>query len=326
MTTMALTTIDKPRLTAPAAAAIDLLPRPDLDPYERLAVAFLAEYGTNSARSYRADLRAWGTWAVTVADVHPFDARRHHVAAWVRFMTQQPNARTGKPMAPASVARRLSCLAKFYDYGIEVAALTHSPVPHVRRPKVSEESSSVGLSRDELVRLLDEAERHSLRFGALVHLLAYNGLRIAEALGADVDDLTHDRGHRVLRITRKGGKAATVPLAPPTVRTMVAYIGDRSTGPIFLDRSGTTRLAYETAYKQLRRLAKAAGIGAANEVSPHSLRHTYATEALDAGAALQHVQDAMGHADPRTTRRYDRSRNKLAEDPTYLLAAALRRD
>lgn len=265
-------------------------------------------------------------WAVTVAGVHPFDARRHHLAAWVPVMTQQPNARTGKPMAPAIVARRLSCLAKFYDYGIEVEALTHSPVLHVRRPKVSEESASVGLSRDELVRLLDEAERHSLRFGALVHLLAFNGLRIAEALAADVDDLTHDRGHRVLRITRKGGKAATVPLAPPTVRTLDAYVGDRRQGPVFLDRNGTTRLADETAYKQLRRLSKAAGIAAADEISPHSLRHTYATEALDAGAALQHVQNAMGHADPRPTRRYDRSRNKLAEDPTYLLETVLRRD
>src|SRR5215213_10131644 len=76
---------------------------------------------------------------------------------------------------------------------------------------------------------------------------------------------------------------------------------------------------------QLRRLTKAAGVPGAAAIHPHSFRHTFATEALDAGAALQDVQDALGHADPRTTRRYDRSRNRLDKDPTYALAAAMGR-
>ena len=72
-------------------------------------------------------------------------------------------------------------------------------------------------------------------------------------------------------------------------------------------------------------LAGAAGVPGAAAIHPHSFRHTFATEALDAGAALQDVQDALGHADPRTTRRYDRSRNRLDKDPTYALAAAMGR-
>ncbi len=305
--------------------ALELLPRSDLDPFERLAMAFLAKYTPNSARAYQSDLQAWAGWTLAVAGVHPLQARRHHVAAWVRQLTGNPTPRTGKPLAASSVARRLACLSKFYGYGLEVGVLTHSPVPHVRRPKVSEESASVGLSRDGLGRVLDTAAAHSPRSSALVHLLAFNGLRITEALNADVDDLVHDRGHRALRITRKGGKVGRVAIAPVTSRALDTYLAERTSGPIFLNRDGTTRLSYSSAYEQLRRLAKAAGVPGAAAIHPHSFRHTFATEALDAGAALQDVQDALGHADPRTTRRYDRPRNRLDKDPTYALAAAMGR-
>ena len=317
-------------VTVDRAAAVDRLPGSGYqDPYERLAVAFLVGYPANSARAYLADLKAWGSWCAAVG-VHPFDARRHHVDAWVRVLTSEPLPRTGKSMAPASIARRLSCISKFYDYGIGVDVLAFSPVANVRRPKVSDDSSTVGLDADELVRLLEVADAHSPRSSALVTLLAYNGVRIDEALSADVDDYTYQRGHRVLRILRKGGQAATEPLAPPTVRALDAYLADDqpshpSAGPIFLDRTGTNRLAYITAYKLIQRLAKRAGIAAAASITPHSLRHTFVTEALAAGVPLQDVQDAAGHADPRTTRRYDRSRHNLDRHPTYVLAAHLRR-
>lgn len=311
--------------TSTVAGALDLLPRPDLDPFQRLALAFLAEYPANSARAYRTDLHAWAGWTLTAAGIHPLDARRHHVAAWVRQLTSEPTPRTGKPLAAASVSRRLACLSQFYGYGLEVGVLTHSPVPHVRRPRVSGDSTSVALSRDELIRVLDIATAHSARASALVHLLAFNGPRISEALHADIDDLVYDRGHRALRITRKGGKVGRVAIAPVTSRALDAYLGGRTSGPIFLNRDGTARLSYSSAYEQLRRLARAAGVAGADAIHPHSFRHTFATEALDAGAALQDVQDALGHADPRTTRRYDQSRNRLDRDPTYTLAAALGR-
>jgi len=196
-------------VTVDRAAAVDRLPGSGYqDPYERLAVAFLVGYPASSARAYMTDLKAWGSWCAAVG-VHPFDARRHHVDAWVRVLTSELLPRTGKSMAPASIARRLSCISKFYDYGIGVDVLAFSPVANVRRPKVADDSSTVGLDADELVRLLDVADAHSPRSSALVTLLAYNGVRIDEALSADVDDYTYQRGHRVLRIVRKGGTAAT---------------------------------------------------------------------------------------------------------------------
>jgi site-specific recombinase XerD len=213
--------------TATVAGALELLPRPDLDPVERLALAFLAEYPPNSARAYRSDLHAWAAWTLTVAGVHPLQARRHHAAAWVRQLTREPSARTGKPLAAASVARRLAYLSKFYGYGLEVGVLIHSPVPHVRRPKVSEESASVGLTRDALGRVLDTGAAHSPRASALVHLLAFNGLGITEALNADVNDVIHDRGHRALRITRKGGKTGRVAIPPVTSRRAAARTAEQ---------------------------------------------------------------------------------------------------
>ncbi|MCA1678484.1 MAG: site-specific integrase, partial [Actinobacteria bacterium] len=214
----------------------------------------------------------------------------------------------------------------FYDYGIKDAELLeHSPVANVRRPKVSDDSSTVGLTADELDRLLGAAEEHRPRSAALVSLLVYNGLRIAEVLGTDVDDLTHQRGHRVLRIVRKGGKASTEPLAPIVLHALETYIAERTSGPIFLNADDTKRLGYSIAYKLIRRLAKRAGIPSANKISPHSLRHSFATELLAAGVPLQDVQDAMGHADPRTTRAYDRSRHNLDRHPTYTMAAQLHR-
>ena len=82
---------------------------------------------------------------------------------------------------------------------------------------------------------------------------------------------------------------------------------------------------YSTSYALIRRLAKRAGIAGAARISPHSLRHSFATELLANGVPLQDVQDAMGHADPRTTRAYDRSRHNLDRHPTYTMAAQLHR-
>jgi integrase/recombinase XerD len=199
--------------------------------------------------------------------------------------------------------------------------LTHSPAASVRRPKVSDESQAIGLTADELRRLLAAASAHSLRSAALVSVLTFCGLRISEALGSDVRDYGHDHGHRVLKVTRKGGKTARVALAPPVVRALNEYLGNRTSGPIFLAADGVSRYGYKLAYEQLVRLCKIAGLPAG--VSPHSLRHSYATESLRLGAALQDVQDALGHADPRTTRRYDRNRHNLDRSPNYLLATAL---
>jgi integrase/recombinase XerD len=113
-------------------------------------------------------------------------------------------------------------------------------------------------------------------------------------------------------------------LRPSCVRALDEYLEGRTDGPIFVAGPDAHRYGYQLAYEQLSRLCRSAGLPAG--VTPHSLRHSYATEALRLGAALQDVQDALGHADPRTTRRYDRSRHNLDRSPNYLLATALTAD
>ena len=153
-----------------------------------------------------------------------------------------------------------------------------------------------------------------------ISLLALNGLRISEALGADIDDLSTERGHRTLSIVRKGGATVTVPLAPRTARALECYIGDRDVGPIFRGAHGG-RMDRYAADRTVKRLARRAGI--TKRISPHSLRHSFITAALDAGVPLRDVQDAASHADPRTTMRYDRARHSLDRHATYIVATFL---
>ena len=235
-----------PAAPALPAAALDRLPAgpAGADPVWRLVAAFLVGYPPATARAYLGDLRAWIGWC-TDQGVHPFTARRHHVDHWARHLATVPQPTTGRPAAAATIARRLSCLGGFYDYGLrEVELLEYSPVANVRRPRVSEDSPTIGLSAAELDRLLTAAEQHSPRAAALVSLLVYNGLRIDEALACDVTSLTYHRGHQALRITRKGGRASTEPLAPIVLRPLQDYLGDRTDG--------------------IRRLARRAGIPAAD--------------------------------------------------------------
>src|SRR3954453_14797432 len=206
-------------ITAPVPAVrptpLDRLPgTADDDPFLRLAAAWLVGHPTNTAIAYRRDLESWAAWCARLG-VHPLAAERHHVDAWVRHLTTEPQPRTGRPATAATVARKLSALAGFYDVGVHDAqGLPYSPAASVRRPKVSDESRAVGLTADELRRLLAAATAHSRRSAALVSVLTFCGLRISEALGADVRDYGHDHGHRVLKVTRKGGKTARVALAP----------------------------------------------------------------------------------------------------------------
>jgi integrase len=160
----------------------------------------------------------------------------------------------------------------------------------------------------------------SARDHALLSLLALNGLRVSEAIGANIEDLGLERGHRTLTILRKGGKVVTIPLAPRTARAIDLAVGERCNGPIFV-AAGGERIDRHAAGRIVRRIARRAGI--AKRIGPHTLRHAFITAALDAGVPLRDVQEAASHADPRTTMRYDRARVSLDRHATYIVATFL---
>jgi integrase/recombinase XerD len=153
----------------------------------------------------------------------------------------------------------------------------------------------------------------------LISLVALNGLRISEALGADIEDLAVERGHRTLRILRKGGKSATIPLAPRTARAIDLVVGERLGGPLFLAVTGGW-LDRHAAARIVRRLARQARHRQTDRppLAPARLHYRCPT---DAGVPLRDVQEAVSHADPRTTMRYDRARQSLDRHATYIVAA-----
>jgi len=284
-----------------------------LDVGERAAIAgFLAGYTGNTLTSYTTDLRLFAQWC-TNNDLRLFDVRRAHLEIFGRQMEADGRIRS-------TVARRLSTLGSFYRYCHVEGILERNPAANVRRPKVDVESRTLRLDRNELGALLVQAGLGSPRDHALISLLALNGLRISEALNADAEKLDMDRGHRTLAILRKGGKHVTIPLAPRTARTLDLYLDERTSGPIFLGVNGQ-RMDRYAADRTVKRLAKRAGI--TKRISPHSLRHSFITAALDAGVPLRDVQEAASHADPRTTMRYDRARQSLDRHAAYIVAAVV---
>ena len=279
-------------------------------------MAWLLGYESPATRrNYGADLTAWLDFSGSYG-FDPLQAQRVHVDAWARIL----NARNA---APRTVARRLAAVSSWYGYLVAEGVRADSPAEHVRRPKIPDRGETPGLNRDELRRLLRAAEQHgSPRSIALLTLLAHTGLRIGEALSRDVEHLAHDRGHRILRLERKGGRGDRTVLTAPVSRALDDYLSGRSTGPLFITKAGK-RMGEPEAWKMVRRLARRAGLDGAGELRPHSLRVAFITGAREAGVPLEDVQDAAGHNDPRTTRRYDRGRHSLDRHASYAVTSWL---
>jgi len=154
---------------------------------EAVALAgFLAGYRGLTRDAYALDLRQYATWCLD-HDLRLFDARRIDIEGFARDLEAKGRARS-------TVARRLCTIAAFYRYAEEEDLIEHSPAAHVRRPRLDQESHATGLDRNELGALLVAAGLSSARDHALISLLALNGLRVSEAIGADIDALGLQRG------------------------------------------------------------------------------------------------------------------------------------
>ena len=292
----------------------------------RLVAGWLLGYPSlHTRRAYGRDLDGFVRWC-TELGVDLLAASRVHIDAWARHLAEVDGR------AAATVARKLAAVTAFYRYLVLEEVLVANPGVHARRPRLdADHSSTLGLDRAAARGLLTAASEHSPRLHLLVALLLLNGLRIAEALALDVDDVTdYDRGHRVARLHRKGGRAARAALPPAVAAAVDTYLNQRgeldrerpSAGPLLVTRSGS-RWRPSNAARSLAALAAHTEIPGAARVTPHVLRHAAITLALDAGATLRDVQDFAGHADPRTTRRYDHARGRLDRHASYTLAGHL---
>jgi site-specific recombinase XerD len=276
----------------------------------------------NTRVAYRRDLTGWLAFCDRLG-VRPADAKMAHVDLWIE-------AQRTEGCAEASIARRVSALSSWYRYLIDntgadpTPLATYNPAKTRAKPKIDPDyTPTVGLSTAEADRLIEAADMHSLTAAALVRLLLTNGLRIGSVMDAQVSDLGHDRGHRVLTLRVKGGTTDRVPIPPFTataIDAMLADHGDPADGPLFVTSRG--RPLYETwAWRLIRKLAVWAAVAQAAKLSPHGLRHTAITELIDSGVSLLDAQKFARHKDPRTTRRYYHGLDNLDRHGAYGLAA-----
>jgi integrase/recombinase XerD len=285
---------------------------------EQVTEAWLANrrLSEHTRAAYRRDVAAWLGWCAERV-VDPLRASFLDVNAYARGLE-------ARGLAASTVARKLSGLSSWYDFLVKVRAVGGNPVGGADRPYVSRDhSATVGLSAGEVDALLAAAAAAGPRNRAAVTLLADLGLRVGELVGLDLADVGWERGHRTVRFVGKGGRPRRRVLPPGAAAALDDYLAVRGgqEGPLFVTASGA-RIDRHGVFRLVRRLAAEAGIAEAQRLSPHSLRHAFATTARDEGVPLEDVQDAMGHADPRTTRRYDRDRHNLDRDPAYTIAAA----
>ena len=225
---------------------------------------------------------------------------------------------TSRGLSARSQARRLTALRGLYKLLRSRRIVTVDPTQGVSMPRFAPKLPEL-LSREEVERLLaapgiDTAAGQ--RDTALLELMYATGCRVSEALDLDVSALHLDRGLVLLR--GKGDKERFVPVGVMAMRALTLWLGDgrpslcrAAAGPVFVNRRGK-RLTRQGIYGRLRTHAAAAGIG--RVISPHKLRHSFATHLLQGGADLRSVQALLGHADISTTQIYTHVSNAHVRD------------
>lgn len=280
-----------------------------------VAAAFLLSKSGRTREEYARDLRHYLTWC-TEYGLDPLNQQRAQMDAWRTWL--------GEHYGPGAVNRHLSVVSGLFKYAMAEPELEdliwRNPAILVKRATVDDISQATGLTFDEAAELLTASLEYSPRCAAIVHALLLTGMRVSELVGADVEDLGYEREHRVLHVVRKGGKRQTLVLPASAQAALDAYLGGRTTGPLIATSTGR-RITRQAVWDTIKRLCRRAKV---REIRTHDLRHTAATLMLEAGVPLEQVQDQLGHADPKTTRRYDRARRNLDQSPSYDLDKRLR--
>ena len=281
-------------------------------PFEHHVLDFLAylefERGLsrNTLEAYRSDLVQFGTHLHNEG-VDVLDAEHEHLSGWLADLAAGGDGRP--PAAAATLQRKAACLRSFYRHLRRESLLDHDPTTDLRVPKKSQRLPHV-LQRAEVQKLLaapDGTDPASLRDRALLELMYACGLRASEAIALTLADI--DLHAAVLRARGKGSKESLVPVGSAAVDAVRAWlqhgrpelVGLREEPHLFVNHRGGG-LTRQGLYKIVQRHAKAVGLD--GTMSPHTLRHTFATNLLAGGCDLRSVQEMLGHADVATTQIY----------------------
>jgi integrase/recombinase XerD len=280
--------------------------------FERLTLDFLAylelERGLsrNTLGAYRSDLAQLGEF-LKRRGVSPLDVEHGDLAAFLAELADGGEDRP--PVAAATLQRKAACLRSFYRH-LRREGLIHSdPTADLRGPPKSRRLPKV-LSREQVAKLLSQptgSEPLALRDRALLEVMYACGLRVSEAIGLDLGDVDPEEG--MLRARGKGSKERIVPVGREAVAALQAYsargrprlVGVRVESRLFVNHRGSA-LTRQGLYKIVQNHARSAGLK--ELMTPHTLRHTFATHLLAGGCDLRSLQEMLGHADLATTQIY----------------------
>jgi integrase/recombinase XerC len=249
----------------------------------------------HTLRSYRADLVDFEAQLAAQSGT-PETADVRAVRGWLAALHR-------RGLDPTSVARKLAAVRSFYRFLVRRGVVERNPAREVRGPRPARKL--VGFlpidETDALVGARALAGSARERDVAILEMLYATGLRVSELAGLDLESV--DRDARTVRVLGKGRKERIVPYGVAAARALEAYLGRRATrsGPVFTRARGG-RLGVRSIRAVVGRAAAAAGV--TRRVTPHTLRHTFATHLLDAGADLRVIQELLGHSRLSTTQRY----------------------
>ncbi len=268
---------------------------------ERFADAAWMERGLadNTLAAYRSDLSRFAAW------LQPRGQSLDHAtrAAVLGYLA----GLVGSP--PRTVARRLSALRRFYAWRVREGAVEHDPCERVEAPRLGRPLPST-LSEHEVEQLLaapDPGTPLGLRDRAMLELLYATGLRVSELVGLEVTQLNTRQG--VVRVIGKGNRERLVPVGEEALAWLARFtrearpqlVAGRTCSALFPSRRAAA-LSRQAFWQLIRRYALVAGLP--RPVSPHTLRHAFATHLLNHGADLRVVQMLLGHRDISTTQIY----------------------
>jgi integrase/recombinase XerD len=264
----------------------------------------------NTLGAYRRDLERYLQHLESLGLRRPDEVREEHVSAFLAAIRTGEDG--GAPLVATSAARAVVAVRGFHRFLHLEGTAAADPATQVRPPTTPQRLPKA-MSVTEVERLLEaagpDAGSTGLRDRALLEVLYASGARISEAVGLDVDDL--DREAALVRLHGKGGKERIVPLGSYAASALDAYLvrqrpalAARAGGAaLFLNTRGG-RLSRQSAWAVLQGAARRAGLE--THVSPHTLRHSFATHLLEGGADVRVVQELLGHASVTTTQIYTR--------------------
>jgi integrase/recombinase XerD len=255
--------------------------------------------------SYRGDLRRLETFA-RESGVEVQNLTRQGIGRWLKTLSEAG-------LSPRSVARAVSCVKGFYRFLLRDGFICEDPISELQSPKVPRNLPAY-LTEEELEKLLqgpDTSTAQGLRDRALIELIYASGLRVTEAVGLTRGDIDLERG--LVTCRGKGSRQRVVPVGRSALYFVREYLGVRAllscekpASKLFL-RAGGGALTRQDVWQLIKRYAEPLGL---EGVSPHSLRHSFATHLMQRGADSRSVQALLGHSDLGTTQIYTHVSNR----------------